>query len=106
MLLEINGETANDYHGHFRVRAVKFAKRIEAVLTGHPEVQQHQLNVRMQRHQVHSLVPGFRFIHFTSQAAQRTHGNQSRAARMLGMTRRTLQYRIDKFKIDTASMRP
>jgi DNA-binding NtrC family response regulator len=39
-------------------------------------------------------------------ALKRTHGNQSRAARMLGMTRRTLQYRIDKFDIDTASMRP
>ncbi|MHC4340038.1 MAG: AAA-type ATPase lid domain-containing protein, partial [Planctomycetota bacterium] len=38
-------------------------------------------------------------------ALKRTRGNQSRAARMLGMTRRTLQYRIDKFKIDTASMR-
>jgi DNA-binding NtrC family response regulator len=39
------------------------------------------------------------------QALERTHGNQSRAARMLGMTRRTLQYRIDKFGIDTAAMR-
>ncbi|MCZ6786268.1 MAG: helix-turn-helix domain-containing protein, partial [Planctomycetota bacterium] len=38
-------------------------------------------------------------------ALQRTNGNQSRAARMLGMTRRTLQYRIDKFKIDTAEMK-
>ena len=38
-------------------------------------------------------------------ALQRTHGNQSRAARMLGMTRRTLQYRIDKFQIDTAAMK-
>jgi len=38
-------------------------------------------------------------------ALRKTRGNQSRAARMLGMTRRTLQYRIDKFKIDTASMR-
>ena len=38
-------------------------------------------------------------------ALERTHGNQSRAARMLGMTRRTLQYRIDKFDIDTAAMR-
>ncbi len=39
------------------------------------------------------------------QALKRTRGNQSRAARMLGMTRRTLQYRIDKFDIDTAPMR-
>jgi DNA-binding NtrC family response regulator len=39
------------------------------------------------------------------QALERTRGNQSRAARMLGMTRRTLQYRIDKFDIDTAPMR-
>jgi len=39
-------------------------------------------------------------------ALRRAHGNQSRAARLLGMTRRTLQYRIDKFRIDTASMRP
>ncbi len=38
-------------------------------------------------------------------ALERNRGNQSRAARMLGMTRRTLQYRIDKFGIDTASMR-
>ena len=38
-------------------------------------------------------------------ALERTRGNQSRAARMLGMTRRTLQYRIDKFNIDTAPMR-
>jgi DNA-binding NtrC family response regulator len=38
-------------------------------------------------------------------ALKRTRGNQSRAARMLGMTRRTLQYRIDKFDIDTAAMR-
>jgi len=38
-------------------------------------------------------------------ALRRNRGNQSRAARMLGMTRRTLQYRIDKFEIDTASMR-
>jgi len=38
-------------------------------------------------------------------ALKKTHGNQSRAARLLGMTRRTLQYRIDKFKIDTAAMR-
>ena len=38
-------------------------------------------------------------------ALKRTRGNQSRAARMLGMTRRTLQYRIDKFDIDTAPMR-
>ena len=33
-------------------------------------------------------------------ALERTRGNQTRAARMLGMTRRTLQYRIDKFDID------
>jgi DNA-binding NtrC family response regulator len=39
------------------------------------------------------------------QALQRTRGNQSRAARLLGMTRRTLQYRIDKFKIDTRQMK-
>jgi DNA-binding NtrC family response regulator len=39
------------------------------------------------------------------QALQRTQGNQSRAARLLGMTRRTLQYRIDKFKIDTRQMK-
>jgi two-component system response regulator AtoC len=39
------------------------------------------------------------------QALQRTRGNQSRAARLLGMTRRTLQYRIDKFKIDTRPMK-
>jgi len=39
------------------------------------------------------------------QALQRAHGNQSRAARLLGMTRRTLQYRIDKFKIDTRQMK-
>ena len=38
-------------------------------------------------------------------ALERTRGNQTRAARMLGMTRRTLQYRIDKFKIDCAKMR-
>ena len=38
-------------------------------------------------------------------ALKKTRGNQSRAARMLGMTRRTLQYRIDKFKIDTGAMR-
>jgi len=38
-------------------------------------------------------------------ALERTHGNQTRAARMLGMTRRTLQYRIDKFKIDCGAMR-
>ena len=38
-------------------------------------------------------------------ALKRTRGNQSRAARMLGMTRRTLQYRIDKFKIDTSVMK-
>jgi len=38
-------------------------------------------------------------------ALRRTRGNQSRAARMLGMTRRTLQYRIDKFDIDTAAMK-
>jgi len=38
-------------------------------------------------------------------ALERTRGNQTRAARMLGMTRRTLQYRIDKFKIDCAEMR-
>ncbi|MHC4731725.1 MAG: AAA-type ATPase lid domain-containing protein, partial [Planctomycetota bacterium] len=39
------------------------------------------------------------------QALQRAHGNQSRAARLLGMTRRTLQYRIDKFKIDASQMK-
>ena len=39
------------------------------------------------------------------EALKRTRGNQSRAARMLGMTRRTLQYRIDKFDIDTTPMR-
>jgi two-component system response regulator AtoC len=38
-------------------------------------------------------------------ALERTHGNQTRAARLLGMTRRTLQYRIDKFKIDCGAMR-
>jgi len=38
-------------------------------------------------------------------ALERTRGNQSKAARMLGMTRRTLQYRIEKFGIDTARMR-
>jgi len=38
-------------------------------------------------------------------ALERTRGNQTRAARMLGMTRRTLQYRIDKFDIDCAAMR-
>ena len=38
-------------------------------------------------------------------ALERTRGNQSRAARLLGMTRRTLQYRIDKFSIDTGAMK-
>jgi len=38
-------------------------------------------------------------------ALQRTRGNQTRAARLLGMTRRTLQYRIDKFDIDCEPMR-
>ena len=38
-------------------------------------------------------------------ALKRNRGNQSRTARTLGMTRRTLQYRIDKFDIDTAAMR-
>ncbi len=38
-------------------------------------------------------------------ALRRTGGNQTRAARLLGMTRRTLQYRIDKFSIDTAKLR-
>ncbi len=38
-------------------------------------------------------------------ALERTRGNQTRAARMLGMTRRTLQYRIDKFNIDCEPMR-
>ena len=38
-------------------------------------------------------------------ALEKTRGNQSRAARMLGMTRRTLQYRIEKFGIDTSRMR-
>ncbi|MHC4974478.1 MAG: sigma-54 interaction domain-containing protein [Planctomycetota bacterium] len=33
-------------------------------------------------------------------ALERSGGNQSQAARLLGMTRRTLQYRISKFKID------
>ncbi|MHC4847814.1 MAG: sigma-54 interaction domain-containing protein [Planctomycetota bacterium] len=40
-----------------------------------------------------------------TRALQRTRGNQTRAARLLGMTRRTLQYRIDKFDIDCGSMR-
>ncbi|MHC4940858.1 MAG: sigma-54-dependent transcriptional regulator [Planctomycetota bacterium] len=40
-----------------------------------------------------------------TRALKRTRGNQTRAARLLGMTRRTLQYRIDKFDIDCASMR-
>ena len=38
-------------------------------------------------------------------ALERTHGNQTRAARLLGMTRRTLQYRIDKFEIDCGALR-
>ncbi len=38
-------------------------------------------------------------------ALRRTRGNQTGAARLLGMTRRTLQYRIQKFSIDTAPMR-
>ena len=38
-------------------------------------------------------------------ALQRSGGNQSQAARALGMTRRTLQYRISKFKIDAADLR-
>jgi len=37
-------------------------------------------------------------------ALRRTHGNRSRAARLLGVTRRTLQYRIAKFRIDTAAL--
>jgi DNA-binding NtrC family response regulator len=38
-------------------------------------------------------------------ALRRTRGNQTRAARLLGMTRRTLQYRIDKFDIDCTELR-
>jgi len=38
-------------------------------------------------------------------ALQRSGGNQSKAARLLGMTRRTLQYRIAKFQIDHAALR-
>ena len=38
-------------------------------------------------------------------ALQRCGGNQSKAARLLGMTRRTLQYRISKFKINPAELR-
>ncbi len=32
-------------------------------------------------------------------ALQRTNGNQSKAAKMLGLTRRTLQYRVEKYNI-------
>jgi len=38
-------------------------------------------------------------------ALRRTRGNQTRAAKLLGMTRRTLQYRIDKFDIDCEPLR-
>jgi len=38
-------------------------------------------------------------------ALERSGGNQSKAARLLGMTRRTLQYRIAKFKINPAELR-
>jgi len=33
-------------------------------------------------------------------ALEKTRGNQSKAAALLGLTRRTLQYRIEKYKID------
>lgn len=37
-------------------------------------------------------------------ALRRNKGNQSQAAKMLGMTRRTAQYRIAKFGIDLTEM--
>ncbi len=37
-------------------------------------------------------------------ALQRNKGNQSQTAKMLGMTRRTAQYRIAKFGIDLTEM--
>ena len=40
---------------------------------------------------------------FIAQALDRTHGNQSAAARLLGITRFALRYRMDKFKLDGAS---
>ncbi len=38
-------------------------------------------------------------------ALERCGGNQSRAARLLGMTRRTLQYRISKYRINPSEIR-
>ncbi len=37
---------------------------------------------------------------FIQQALRRTQGNQTQAARLLGMTRSTLLYRMQKFKLN------
>jgi transcriptional regulator with GAF, ATPase, and Fis domain len=37
---------------------------------------------------------------FIQQALQRTQGNQTRAAQLLGLTRSTLLYRMQKFKLN------
>jgi Nif-specific regulatory protein len=39
-------------------------------------------------------------------ALKETGGNQTRAAKILGTTKRVIQYRIRKFGIDTRQFRP
>jgi DNA-binding protein Fis len=37
---------------------------------------------------------------FVRQALELTHGNQTRAARLLGLTRDELRYRVKKFELN------
>lgn len=43
---------------------------------------------------------------FVRQALQRTNGNQSQAARLLGMTRYALRYKMEKYALVQTNKKP
>jgi DNA-binding NtrC family response regulator len=78
----------------------------EAILRAERVLQEHRRESRILDRLLESKMP---FEDFEKElltiALRRCQGNQSRTARLLGLTRRTLQYRIAKFGIETAALR-
>jgi len=78
----------------------------EAILRAERVIREHRRESRLFDRLLDSQIP---FDDFERQlltiALRKCRGNQSKTARLLGLTRRTLQYRIEKFGIETAALR-
>lgn len=106
-------QQVRQYHWPGNIRELhNFCERMFLLFSG-GEIEISNLPVELRRRQPHqdSIVAAFQLpsnginlesieIELMCQALQKTHGNKTRAARLLGLTRDTFLYRLKKYSID------